>query len=122
MHKKTRKIVGYADNIVMANCLFVIMKGGKKRAMETGIRNVHAFVDGYIVSIDNFIPRKNRDVVVVDYDETVDEGALIPLMYKPFVDGGFTTLQSEPVTMAKNVVMKVLSKDKVYLGGILERW
>ena len=42
------KVVGYALVIAMSNVDFVVQQGGRKRVLESGQKNVHAFLRGDI--------------------------------------------------------------------------
>lgn len=42
------KVVGHTSNIVLSDVTFKINESGKRRAIESGIRNVHARINGYI--------------------------------------------------------------------------
>lgn len=40
------KVIDHVRSIFLRDCKFVIRKSGAKKAQETGVRNVHAFVEG----------------------------------------------------------------------------
>lgn len=42
------KVVGHTSGVVLKDVTFKISKSGKQRAIDTGIRNVHARISGYI--------------------------------------------------------------------------
>ena len=46
--KQNGLVVGHSDEIFMYNCDTVILKSAQKRCRETGIRNVHAFIRGFL--------------------------------------------------------------------------
>ena len=64
--------------VVLADCTFVVHPSGQRRAMETGHRNVHAFVRGELVSSTNSVPNQKPD-------------GLTSVGYNPFEEGGFYT-------------------------------
>ena len=64
-------MVAHADNVCLKNPKTKISQSGKQRAIETGIRNVHAFIVGYVV------------------DDR--HGCETRLRYNPFSDKGFYT-------------------------------
>jgi hypothetical protein len=42
------KVVAHTEKLILKKCEFIINKSGKQRCIETGDRNVHAFIRGYI--------------------------------------------------------------------------
>jgi len=42
------KVIGYANIVAMSNVDFVVQKGGRKRVLESGQKNVHAFLRGFL--------------------------------------------------------------------------
>ena len=47
------KVIGYANVLAMSNVDFVVQKGGRKRVLESGQKNVHAFLRGFIYVCDS---------------------------------------------------------------------
>lgn len=43
------KVIGHDANITLSDCEFVVQEAGRKRVIETGHKNVHAYVRGSIV-------------------------------------------------------------------------
>jgi hypothetical protein len=52
--KTTRgwRVEGYADKVCMKDVRCVVSTAGRLRAVRTGHRNVHAFLEGHIISWD----------------------------------------------------------------------
>ena len=46
---KTRKVIGYSDNIRLENAKFVVSKSGRQRVLREGKKYVHAFVVGELL-------------------------------------------------------------------------
>jgi hypothetical protein len=46
---KTRKVIGYSDNIRLEDAKFVVSKSGRQRVLREGKKYVHAFVVGELV-------------------------------------------------------------------------
>lgn len=63
-------VVAHCQNFILSNCTFVINNSGKKEAIKTGIRNVHAFICGKLSS-------------------DISNSFSFNLRYKPFESGGF---------------------------------
>jgi hypothetical protein len=47
------KVVGHTKKIVLKNCDFIVNKSGKIRCRTTQERNVHAYVRGYVGTIND---------------------------------------------------------------------
>lgn len=88
-------VVGYCDEVTLSNPSFVISKSGKKRAIETRQRNVHAFIEGTIESITNFLPHKGRGSFIHEKIDlfcclgTKEQCSVIQISYNPFSKNGF---------------------------------
>ncbi|MBH8599280.1 MULTISPECIES: hypothetical protein [unclassified Thermoactinomyces] len=48
----TGLILGHADQLVLENTEFKISESGKRKAIQNGRRNVHAYVVGTLISFD----------------------------------------------------------------------
>ena len=47
--KQGSKVVGYADNVLLKDTNFFVSENGRLRVLLTNRKNVHAFVEGFIV-------------------------------------------------------------------------
>lgn len=65
-------VVGHTDHLMLKHCEFVVKKAGRKRCITSGERNVHAWMNGYVV-------RESIDPMDFDYE----------LDYSPYTQGGF---------------------------------
>lgn len=74
------KVVDRKLHIVLTDCTFVVHPSGKKRAVETGHRNVHAFVRGELVHAGN-----TTTGFVLPSD-------VVEVSYSPFDNTGFYTV------------------------------
>lgn len=105
LHKKLGRVLGYADSVRMIDVRYVVLPGGKQRALRTGKRNVHAFVEGVIVGAKNFFFREGVPGRFLIPDWFEREGLVIPLKYSPFSERGFTdVLDQEHVTAHTAIV------------------
>jgi len=77
-------VVAHTDNIVLEDCEFVVNASGKKKAIETKERNVHAFIRGTII---------DKEVVPLER-----------VTYHPFSEVGFVS-NGEVIEKAKGVVI-----------------
>ena len=71
--KQNGVVVAHTEKFIVKNCNLVINKSGKERVIKEKIRNVHAFIKGYLGDIDDV---KNSFSWI--------------LKYNPFVNKGFT--------------------------------
>lgn len=46
-------VVSHTTNFVLKDCTFLINKSGKQLSIKTQIRNVHAFIKGYLTTHDD---------------------------------------------------------------------
>lgn len=67
-------VVAHTKEFVLKDVKFIVNKAGKKRAIETKTRNVHAFIEGYLGNIDN---------ILFEFSHV--------LRYDPFSSNGFHT-------------------------------
>jgi hypothetical protein len=47
--KQGSKVVGYADNVLLKNANFFVSENGRLKVLLTKRKNVHAFVEGFIL-------------------------------------------------------------------------
>ena len=81
-------VVAHTREFVLKDVKFIVNKAGKKRAIETKTRNVHAFIEGYLCDGDNIL---------------LDSSHI--LNYEPFLNKGFyvNLLSSHEITKSKIV-------------------
>jgi len=88
------KVLGYADKLLLEDCVFFVQPGGRNRVLKTKRKNVHAGVRGRIV------PNE-------------DPKNITPLTYNPYQDETFVHKNTkEPIYKAHRVL---LDNCKVYL-------
>lgn len=81
------KVVAHTEAIILKDCRFIVNKSGKKRAMESKQRDVHAYVKGMIGDI---------------FDPST---FIIPITYNPFDELGFRTNNQMEVTDSKTFLL-----------------
>jgi len=82
------KVVGHTDKIILKDCDLIINKSGKDRCIRTQSRNVHAFIRGYIGTIDD-----------------IQNSPSFILNYNPYEDISFN-IQGSEVNKAKTVYIQ----------------
>lgn len=86
--RQNGKVVGHTEVLNLSNVNFIVNESGKRRAICTKTRNVHAFIRGYINDSISGIPM------------------LYPLSYCPFNKEGFMLegkeVQSSPFVVIRN--------------------
>lgn len=117
LDKKSNRVVGHCDAITLCNCDFVIYWWGKKRAIESKRRNVHAFVEGEVVSVENFVPFKERGIEWKPKDVSV-AGIVYEVTYNPFVDKGFFLRDTEDEIVSCPMVDMNISDSKSFVFAI----
>lgn len=60
---KTGLVLGYATNILLQNAIAKVSELGRQRVLLTKHKNVHAILEGTLVSVENFTSRDSRKVV-----------------------------------------------------------
>jgi hypothetical protein len=78
--QQSGKVIGHTTNIILVDVTFNVNPSGKKRAIETKVRNVHAKINGYV-----------REVM--PYPLNLDMLGLIK--YYPFCEDNFTCNDEE---------------------------
>lgn len=78
-------VVAHSSDIFLTDVEFVVRKAGKKKAMVTNERNVHAFAKGYL----------NKDVM------PNMSKFICPITYNPFDNLGFRTNRGKEIKEAK---------------------
>ncbi len=104
----------HADGVTLQVCKFIISKAGQKRVRDKQQKNVHAFIEGYVVDTRG----ADREV-----DGEVTDGQLMSglsnwetLYYNPYKCDGFTNTASGKVAKIARFV-DLYSDDKVFVFG-----
>jgi hypothetical protein len=48
--RRDGKVITHREIIVLHHCRFHVQPGGHKRAIESGVKNVHAYVSGFVTN------------------------------------------------------------------------
>ncbi len=93
--KKTKRILGHAGTVLLDGVKFKVSESGRKRVIESGQKNVHAFVIGKLVAFDGLV-----SVVHLDFDD------LHQVRYNPFLFWSFVKSKDEtPIYSADGCLM-----------------
>lgn len=100
MNPKTRRVVGYSKNLRLQNVIFRVSAAGRKRAVKQKRRNVHAFAEGKLFSVEPFRRKRNFKQVSYHYQRghffLVDSQQPINCADKAyFSDGQFLYIEEE---------------------------
>ena len=77
----------HATNVVLKDCKFIVSEAGRQRVREEGRKNVHAFIEGYVVDA-----RKSLELLDFGWDAVyynpyeVDHWVLSSVPYDEYVD------------------------------------
>ena len=93
--KKTRLVIAHVNKISLGDVIFKVSEKGRQRVLEEQRKNVHAIVEGTILSYDAF----KRDMRGVTYN---------PYMYSTFI----TRADKQPIKTANEVYMLVTNNKK----------
>lgn len=66
--RKTRRVVGHARHVELADVTFKVSAAGNARVRAEGRKNVHAFARGTLMSADRALSIPSDDSVVVTYN------------------------------------------------------
>lgn len=91
---KTRRVIGHVRHIHLTDTTLVVRPSGRDRVLREGVKNVHAFIKGTIVTVNESLPDSWGYSTEITYN---------PYMYDSFVEKG----TGIPVKKAKDI----------YLGG-----
>lgn len=58
--KKTRKVIGHTEHIVLENVKFIVSESGRQRVLREKKKNVHAFVEGEVNYMGKFDMMKSN--------------------------------------------------------------
>ena len=77
----------HADSVALHECKFIISKAGQKRVRDEEKKNVHAFVEGWVVDTS----KADHVVDGTKSDEEIDQGKSEwkKLFYNPYLCDGF---------------------------------
>lgn len=93
-------VIGHSDLLVIRRASFIVSASGKNRCRSSGIRNVHAFVRGFITN-----PDKNLMELFLDFH--MNQGGYKIIKYDAYSELGFHTARTkEEVESASSVVIK----------------
>ena len=84
--RKGGRVVGYTEELLLSNATFTVSEAGRRKAIETGKRNVHAFVRGTLLNV-NTAPHWPD---------------FIPITYNPFRSSRFVNAETyEPMSQRR---------------------
>lgn len=104
-------VVAHGTCITMSNCKFKVNASGKKRALETGIRNVHAFIEGKI---------SKRGIMGTTAEQAEERNHNLPakISYYPFDKSGFVcknlTIEPKEIKGAMGVIINKYGVSAAY--------
>ena len=101
------KVIGYANVLAMSNVDFVVQKGGRTRVLQSGQKNVHAFLRGFIHMCDSNqskfdIPYNLQSSIYDDFHS--DPMDWLDFNYNPFISDTFT-VNEQPIHHANIAYM-----------------
>ena len=85
--KQGNKVKCHATNVVLKDCKFIVSEAGQRRVRNEKKKNVHAFIEGYVVSA-----RRSLELLDFGWDKVyynpyeTDHWLLSSLPYDQYVD------------------------------------
>ncbi len=90
------KVIAHLDTVYIEDAEFVVQNAGRNKVLETGVKNVHAFIRG---DMKNHFSLNRRP------------GTLV--IYNPYDTGRFTSFKGDIVESAKFVLCSTRAKKPV---------
>ena len=77
----------HATNVVLKDCKFIVSEAGQRRVRNEGKKNVHAFIEGYVVSASRSLELLDFGWETVYYNPyTTEHWQLSQVPYDEYVD------------------------------------
>lgn len=101
------KVVDHADTIVMRDARFRVSQAGRKRVLAEKRKNVHAFVEGYTCSLE-------------EYTYITDAAAAAAITYNPYKHASFVARHDGRPVHEADYVLGVVDPDNVpHMSAVL---
>lgn len=93
--KRTGLVIAYADTVTVSNAIFKVSEKGRQRVLRTGVRSVHAYVEGIFLAADRTPP----DCVthVAYYNPFLTEGFMTEVSDTPIIRADIAHCQNRRV-------------------------
>ena len=105
--KQARKTIGHVYSILLKDVKFIVRKSGNEKILSGGVKTVHAFVEGEILSYNLDNKDTNYNGIEVKYNP--HKGFKQFCKYNndciPSSVSGFDELYTEPIYEAKKVLL-----------------
>ena len=101
----TGLVLGHADAIDLQRATFIVREAGRQQVIKEKRKNVHAFVRGKVISMQNFQPYKGRSLKVNRQSDLQDlQGSNVwtttKVSYNPYKAPHFVTPEGDEVESA----------------------
>ena len=101
----TGLVLGHADAIDLQRATFIVREAGRQQVIKEKRKNVHAFVRGKVISIQNFQPYKGRSLRVNRLSDLQDlqvsnMWTTTKVSYNPYKAPHFVTPEGDEVDYA----------------------
>lgn len=103
---KTGLVVAHSDNLKLEDCRFKVSQSGRKRAVETGQRNVHAYIEAGVSARSDLTLYKGRTVeTIFDFPMPTLYERRTGVHYNPFRDESFVDDEGNALERAPVILM-----------------
>lgn len=113
---KSGLVIGHAEEVILADSKFIVSESGRKRVLRENQKNVHAFVEGYIVDIKGFLDFKSRlSSIELINDNPTDNDDSVDVTYNPYRFETFVAIDDNRcIKTAKRVIVDNNGNIKTY--------
>lgn len=104
LDKLSGLVVGHANAVMMERVKFQVSEKGRQRVINSGSKNVHAFVLGHLTGVEGFKGYKGR-VIEIKAPKAYS-GDMVAVTYNPFLYKSFVMrCNCRPIHCAKTVTV-----------------
>jgi len=109
----------HADNVTLQNVKFIVSKAGQKRVRDEKKKNVHAFIEGYVV--DACEADKNVDGHLSDSEVWEGLSNWKSVVYNPYKYDGFTDVSNGRIAEFANYANVCVDAPDIHASDIMHQ-
>ena len=99
------RVVAYCETVALRDCTMVVQPAGVKKARETGVKNVHAYIRGFWVG-----------------QSEIDDALASPITYNPFREAQFIWRETrEVIERAAACIFQITSEEGPWCEACVSR-
>lgn len=110
--RQDRLVVAHADRLCLYDCKFVVIEAYRQRVINTGHKNIHAWVQGYITE-------SGCGTTAKASNKTGEVGRLpVKIVYNPYENDSFVSDEFVPKIKIKSAEFVVLNEQGVFAAYV----